>query len=244
MNIAKIKAALKKDTETEFIYTQYSGNPEPRHSTKAVVVSSKRVSWSQFQGYSDHELSSSDVASVMNAPEYTGTTGYYLLVKLLLPNKDVYVMTKPSNIKGFYADVEQQWAREKQLYAIVDRLKQQHQQIVAEQTGILKTKEALELKELVKFLDDVGISQEETKQIGVRADITINFATKYYPELEHLANLFSYDLDNHESKVSYRVMNFPYEHLQAISELVYQLRQNNLDLAKELDREKRLNATR
>lgn len=244
MNIAKIKAALKKNTETEFIYTQYSGNPEPRHSTKAIVVSSKRVSWSQFQGYSDNELSSSDVASVMNAPEYTGTTGYYLLVKLLLPNKDVYVMTKPSNIKGFYADVEQQWAREKQLYAIVDRLKQQHQQIVAEQTGIVKTKEALEKKELTKFLSDVGISERDVEQLNLRADISINFARKDYPELEHLSNLFSYDLDHYETKVSYRVMNFDYDHLQTISELVYQLRQSNLELAKELEREKRLNATR
>jgi hypothetical protein len=244
MNIAKIKAALKKDTETEFIYTQYSGNPEPRHSTKAIVVSSKRVSWSQFQGYSDNELTPSDVTSVMNAPEYIGTTGYYLLVKLLLPNKDVYVMTKPSNIKGFYADVEKQWAKEKQLYAIVDRLKQQHQKIVAELAGIVKTKEALELKELVKFLSDVGISEKEAEKIGVRADISINFAKKHYPELEHLSNLFSLDLDNYETQVSYRVMNFPYEHLQAISEVVHTLRQTNLDLAKELDREKRLNATR
>jgi hypothetical protein len=244
MNLTKIKAALKKDTETEFIYTQYSGNPEPRHSTKAIVVSSKRVSWSQFQGYSDNELSSRDVASVMNAPEYTGTTGYYLLVKLLLPNKDTYVMTKPSNIKGFYADVEKQWAKERQLYAIMDRLKQQQQQIIAEQTGIMRTKETLEKIELMKFLSDVGISEREADQIGVRADISVNFADKHYPELEHLANQFRHDLDNYQAKVSYRVMNFPYEHLQAISEVIHTLRQNNLELAKELDREKRLNATR
>jgi hypothetical protein len=153
-------------------------------------------------------------------------------------------MTKPSNIRGFYADVEQQWAREKQLHAIVDRLKQQHQQIVAEQTGIVKTKETLERIELIKFLSDVGISERDVEQLNLRADIAINFATKHYPELEHLENLFRYDLDNYETRVSYRVMNFDYDHLQTISEVVYQLRQTNLELAKELDREKRLNATR
>jgi hypothetical protein len=244
MNLQKIKAALKKDTETEFIYSQYSGNPEPRHSNKAIIVSSKRVAWSQFQAYSDSELTPTDVASVMTTPEYSGTTGYYLLVKLLSANKDIYVMTKPENIRGFYADVEQQWAKEKQLYAIVDRLKEQQQKIISEQTGIAKTKEALEKKEMLKFLSDVGISERDVEQLNLRADISINFATKHYPELEHLANQFRYDLDNFETKVSYRVMNFEYDHLQTISELVYQLRQNNLELAKELDREKRLNANR
>jgi hypothetical protein len=247
MNLQKIKAALKKNPATEFIYSTSNGDPDPRWSKKATIISPTRLMWSQFPGYSDSEIPETTALSLAGMAEMSSvdTTDYYIVIKIeptTAKGKAVYVATKPRNIRGFYVDVEQLWAKEVVIRGRLDELREQHNQIVAEQVALTKTKESLVKKELDEMLLDVGFTQDELNYINIRADIDVRFAEKYYPELEHLQRHFTYDLEKYEVKVTYRALDVPMSHLHAFSEVIHQLRQTNLELSNDLEKEKRLNA--
>jgi hypothetical protein len=249
MNIAKIKAALKKNPKTEFVYATYSGTPSARHSRIIEIVSTTPYDYNDFRGYSDRALDPTEVSRLQATQGTGGTTGYYLLVKMLSNPLDPsqtedYIMTKAAHIKGFYADYEQMWAKDKVLLGKLAQLQNRKNRIIAEQTTQVKTKEELTKRSLYEMLLDIGLTQQEIMNLDIRADISIRFQRKDYPELEHFADQFRDDLDNHQLEVSYRVKEVELRHFQAFMEVIQQLRQSNLELAKELEREKRLNVTR
>lgn len=251
MNLKEIKKVIKENPETLLVMSDYAG-ASATNSHIVQVVSTTRVIWKYDYGWIHHPIQKNQIDLInkdTTAPGYVEPQGrnYVLLVRepaetgLNTTKKDIYYLTKPDDLRGLYAVVEQQWKKETELYKILSDLKAKRQTIINEQHTLAVTQTAELQRQIKEFLTKYG-NPEKDYDNDYFTDVSVKFQRKDYPELEHLAGSFTDDLDNFTTHTQVKARNFDLDQLLDFLEMVYQLEQDKKELTTELEKERKKNA--
>lgn len=208
--------------------------------------------WQREFGWYGSSMDKQQVKSaeqVINNPNVAepGGRGYVLLVKEIQhpkmnPSGEKYYLAKPDDLRGLWSVVEQQWQKEKELYKIIEQLKEKKRQILNSQTKLAQDKVEQLVEQIKAFTQEhrVGLGDLDPEPV-IQNSTRVVFQRKHYPELEHLAGAFTDDLDNYQLENEYHLYKLPLDHLLDFMEVIYQLKQDKAELEKELDRERKRN---